>query len=345
MSRRGDGALTSTKKIGRFFSSMAASRLGRRGPIHLSHLVTTRCDCRCPTCIWRDNRAEELNTEEIEALYREAGEAGFVANALWGGEPLLRGDLEDLCHASRGAGMITTVITNGYHLPERAEDLAPAIDSLIVSIDYPDAARHDTFRGKAGIFDRALAGIRAVRGANPSPKVIVNCLLHRGNEGDMGAMAELARSLGASLYVCPAHEGTMPETGTSNRDSLARPEGLREAARELLALKRTHRINNSRTYLRRFLLEGEAYNCSAPFVFLTVGAEGDVTNCLRKGNPYGNLRESGLGEILERWDREEVVRGARGCHSCINPNVVDTSYTWGLRPEPLLNALALFFSR
>ncbi len=333
------------KKIGRFFSSMVASRIGRRGPIHLSHLVTTRCNCLCPTCVWRDNRSEEMQTREIETLYQQAGRAGLVANALWGGEPLLREDLERLCRASRDAGMITTVITNGYYLPERAEGLAREVDSVIVSLDYPEAGRHDAFRCMPGLFERALDGIRALRCASPAPKVILNCLLHRGNEGEMTAMAELAHSLQASLYVCPAHEGTTPDTGASNRDFLPRPRELRDAAQELLSLKRRYRINNSRTYLEHFLLQGKSYACRAPFVFLTVGPEGDVTNCLRKSKPYGNVRTASLETILQSWDRGEIARAVQGCDSCVNPNVVDTSYVWNLAPEPVRNALALFISR
>ncbi len=213
----------------------------RRGPLHLSHLVTTSCDCRCPTRICRDNRSEELGTREIADLYQQAGDAGMVTNALWGGEALLREDLERLCRASREAGMITTVITNGYRLPERAEELSREIDCIIGSLDYPEPGRHDAFRGMPGLFDRALDGIRALRRTIPYPKVIVNCL--------------------------------------------------------------------------------------------------------RRGDPCGNVRVSRLDEILARWDRQEVVRGARGCHSCVNPNAVDTSYVWGLHPEPLLNAMSLFFSR
>ena len=63
--------------------------------------------------------------------------------------------------------------------------------------------------------------------------------------------------------------------GTSNRAFRARSEGLREAARELLGPKRECRINNSRTYKKRFLFEGKPY-----------------------------------------------ARSARGCHSCVNRNVV-----------------------
>lgn len=223
MPGRGRATVTSrkTRKTARVFAKVVATRLGLSGPIHLSHLVTGRCDCRCPTCIWRDNTVEELDTETIESLYRGAGEAGLVAKAIWGGEPLLREDLPRLCRASRDAGLITTVITNGYLLPDRARELSGEIHSLIVSIDYPDSGRHDSFRGKEDIFERAVEGIEILRRLRAPQKIIVNCLLHRGNEGLMEEMARLAVSLGVSLYVCPAKEGTLLDTGQSNREALA----------------------------------------------------------------------------------------------------------------------------
>ncbi len=332
------------RKTARFFGRIAASRVGLGGPIHLSHLITGRCDCRCPTCLWRDNQSEEMCTEEVESLYRAAGRTGFVANAIWGGEPLMRADLARLCRASRQAGMITTVITNGYYLAERARELAGVVDSLIVSIDYPDRERHDAFRGREGVFAGAVEGIQTLQSMRSAPKIIINCLLHRGNESVMTDMAELATSLGASLYVCPAKEGTVRETGESNRAAVQRRESEQRVAEELLQLKRKHSINNSRAYLRRFLLRGQPYQCRAPLVFLTVNPNGDVVNCFRGDNPYGNVRRVNMDQILRRWSRRECFEAAEGCISCNNPNVVDTSYIWHLSREPLLNAVRMFLS-
>ncbi len=288
---------------------------------------------------------EELQAREIEVLYRGAEEAGFVANAIWGGEPLLREDLDQICRASRQSGMITTVITNGYSLAERARDLAREVDCFIVSLDYPEARAHDAFRGKPGLFQRAVEGIEALNRLGSPPKVIINCLLHRGNETRMTEMAELTRSLGVSLYVCPASEGTRRDTGVSNRDTLATQDSQRQAALDLLRLKRDYPINNSRTYLRRYLLQDRPYLCRAPLVFITVTPGGDVVNCFRGSAPYGNARETDFARIMKQWDRREALGATRGCHRCGNPNIVDTSYIWRLTPGPLLNAVQMFLAR
>ena len=341
--QRDSGARWGWSDIARFTRTLLASRLGRREPFFLSHLVTGRCNCSCPTCLWRDDKAEELETDVIERLYRSARDAGFVTNAIWGGEPLLRQDLGLLCRSSRENGMMTTVITNGFLLPDRANEIGKEVHCVIVSLDYPESAGHDSFRGVPGLFARAVEGIEVLKRMDSPRKIVINCLLHRGNENLMRQMADLARSLGVSLWVCPAKEGILKETGKTNKEALAPRASEQQAARELLDLKKKgYPINNSRTYLQKYLLNMTPYVCRVPFVSVTVSPEGNVTNCFNYDRPYGNVRASPFGEIMKKWDRREATNITRGCWECNNPDVVDTSYIWELRLEPSWNLLRAF---
>ena len=333
-------------EIARFARTLLASRVGVRGPFFLSHLITGRCNCRCPTCIWRDNEADELETSLIEGLYRDAKNAGFILNAIWGGEPLLRQDLGRLCRSSRENGMMTTVITNGLLLPDRADEIGKEVHCIIVSLDYPEATGHDSFRGMQGLFARAIEGIETLKRTNSSTKIVINCLLHRGNENMMGQMAELARSLGVSLWVCPAREGILKESGQTNKETLASRESEQQAARQLLDLKKKgYPINNSRNYLQKYLLNMTPYVCRVPFVFVTLTPEGNVTNCFRRDRPYGNVRRSPFTDIMKNWDHREAVNATKGCWQCNNPDIVDTSYIWQMRPEPAWNLLKTFLPK
>ncbi len=329
--------------LARFARTVLASRLGAHGPFFLSHLVTGRCNCQCPTCLWRDNTLEELDTSSVEQLYRSAGEAGFIANAIWGGEPLLRQDIGRLCRSSHQNGMMTTIITNGLLLPDRADEISREVHCVIVSLDYPDAKDHDAFRGTPGLFAKAVRGIELLKSLNRPKKVVINSLLHRGNEDKMHEMAELARYLGVSLWVCPAMEGISRETGQTNREFVVSPKAEEQAAGELLALKRKgYPINNSRTYLQKYLMDKEPYSCHAPLVFVTVSPEGNVSSCFNHDRPYGNVRTSSFDEIMRGWNRREVANATKGCWKCNNPDVVDTSYVWELRLEPSWNLLKAF---
>jgi MoaA/NifB/PqqE/SkfB family radical SAM enzyme len=341
--QRNSGTIWDLSRNGRFIRTLLASRFGRRGPFFLSHLITGRCNCNCPTCLWRDNEADELETSVIERLYQGAKDAGFVANSIWGGEPLLRQDLGRLCRSSRENRMITIVITNGLLLPDRAHEIGKEVHCIIVSLDYPESKNHDSFRGMPGLFARAVEGIEVLKRMNSPKKIIINCLLHRGNENMIGQMAALARSLGVSLWVCPAKEGISRETRETNREVLVSRESEQQVARELLGLKKKgYPINNSRAYLQRYLLNMKPYVCRVPFVFITVTSEGNVTNCFNYATPYGNVRASPFDEIMKNWDRHEVIDITKGCWKCNNPDVVDTSYIWELRLEPSFNLLKAF---
>ena len=344
--QRDSGPRWGWNEIARFTRILLSSRLGSRGPFFLSHLITGRCNCNCPTCLWRDSKVEELETSVIERLYQGAKNAGFIVNSIWGGEPLLRQDLAQLCRFSHKTGMMTIVITNGLLLPDRAHEIGNEIHCIIVSLDYPESEGHDSFRGMPGLFARAVEGIEILKRMNSPKKIIINCLLHRGNENMMGQMGALARSLGVSLWVCPAKEGISRETGESNKEVLASRESEQQAAKELLGLKKKgYPINNSRTYLQRYLMNRTPYVCRAPFVSVTVTPEGNVTNCFNYHRPYGNVRTSPFDEIMKNWDRREAATTTKGCWKCNNPDVVDTSYIWELRLEPSWNLLKTFLPR
>jgi len=344
--QRASGVRWGWSGIARFTRTLLSSRFSRRGPFFLSHLITGRCNCNCPTCLWRDNEADELETSVIERLYRGAKDAGFVANSIWGGEPLLRQDLGQLCRSSRENGMMTIVITNGLLLPDRAPEIGKEVNCIIVSLDYPESKGHDSFRGMPGLFARAVKGIEILKRMNSPKKIIINCLLHRGNENTMGQMAALARSLGVSIWVCPAKEGTSRETGETNKEVLASRESGQQAARDLLGLKKKgYPINNSRAYLQRYLLNMTPYVCRAPFAFITITPEGNIANCFNYDRPYGNVRASPFDEVMKNWDRREAATITKGCWKCNNPDVVDTSFIWELRLEPSLNLLKAFLPK
>ncbi len=323
--------------MNRLIVALAASRVRQR-PFYFSHLVTTRCNCRCPTCIWRDNRStSEMSAAEIGRLYRQGRRHGFKAVGLWGGEPLLRDDLAEILFAAKREGFITTLLTNGYYLEERTGELHDKLDSVVVSLDYPDE-EHDRQRGCRGLFQRVVGALETLNRRYPEMKVMVNCLLHRGNEDWLLEMAELCQKLRVSFYVCPVKVGVSPETGHSVKGWEA--EGETAAARALAGLKKNrYPLNNSYTYLERFLTRRESYVCHLPKISLLVYPGGEVANCTNPSAPLGNVRKEPLGDILESPAYERLKKQALHCNHCNNPNIVETSYMWDFKPEPLWNAL------
>jgi len=216
-------------------------------------------------CLWvRDGGgAAELSAREIDGVYREAADLGFVALAVWGGEPFVRHDLPDILKSARRCHLATTLITNGFFLAKRAEDISPFVDGVIVSIDNL-GREHDRLRGRSGLFEAALAGIRRLRAIGKT-KVILNVAVSRLNVSAVEPLARLAADLGVGLYLCPIETGegrpefdqTKPELGLNEKE-------LDAFCRQTLDLKRQGcPINNSRTYLRTFIGGRKPYRCHA----------------------------------------------------------------------------------
>ena len=67
------------------------TRVRWQHPVYLVHSLTAKCNARCGFCAWADFESpDQLTTNEVKDLYREARELGFIGVSMWGGEPLLR---------------------------------------------------------------------------------------------------------------------------------------------------------------------------------------------------------------------------------------------------------------
>ena len=327
----------------RLVTRLARAR-SRGRPHTLSHLVTTRCNGRCQTCLWRDPGLTELDTETVKWLYGEAGRAGLAQLVVWGGEPLLRQDLPELLLAARRAGLLTTLITNGWFLGERWRELRGRVDALILSLDDAGPA-HDALRGLAGLYERLEAFVAAVRGDPLRPTLLVNTVLSSLNRGALARVAPVAARWQAGLYFCPMETGLVTSMGvTAPLADLALPaEELRAAAQTAAALKSAgFPILTSRPYLELLARDPElrGYTCRAPRARLTVGADGSVRDCSHIDCPLADVRElRAAGEPLSRVFRlpgyQGMLERSASCTKCNNPDVIELSWLWDLRPAML----------
>ena len=83
-----------------------------------------------------------------------------------GGDPLKRPDLYDLIRYSVKIGLRTNVTPSATPLltAEAIDNFKDAgVTRMAISLDGPDAATHDDFRGIPGTFDRAMFALRHAR--------------------------------------------------------------------------------------------------------------------------------------------------------------------------------------
>lgn len=177
-------------------------------PISVCWSPLVRCNLACPHCL-DDKAVSELARPDRHRIAHLLAEAAILGVDISGGEPLLLRELPELIDILVAGGSAVSVTTNGTHLARRAEALASRVDAIRVSLDGPDAERHDHWRG-TGSFERAIAGIRAAV-AHGIPTQIQTVLLRSTARASVRPMTELAAALGAHgvtfLQMLPIGEG------------------------------------------------------------------------------------------------------------------------------------------
>lgn len=315
-------------------------------PFILSHLITSRCNADCETCLWKappDAATDELSTEEVTRLYQDAGKAGFAVLVLWGGEPLLRRDSGELLAVARAAGMRTTVITNGWHLEQRAAQIGPHTDRLMVSIDTIGAS-HDASRGLPGLFERLDAGIERIRRDHPKVFVIANVVLSRLNVDRLEEIAEYGKKHANLVSFQAMNEleyGHVERPIDGDGLRLSRAEEKDIAALMVDLKRRGYPVGVSNAYLRLLRSGDWSYNCHFKKVCLRVESNGDVLDCTKRGHALVNVRDMPLTEISGSRLYRDFTRRAEACSICRDFGTVEVSHLWEGRPSALWNAVKI----
>jgi heme b synthase len=165
--------------------------------------ITRSCNLACVHC-----RASalcgpypgELGTEKCLRLIDEIAEVAKPVIILTGGEPLLRADIYEIAAYGDSKGLRMVLATNGTFVTEAVAGklIASGIRRVSVSIDGPDAASHDAFRGVPGAFTEALAGIEAMKRAGMEFQI--NTTITQKNLAQIKEIHDLAHRLGAAAH-------------------------------------------------------------------------------------------------------------------------------------------------
>ena len=197
-----------------------ALRYGRKAKALPSHLLqfsadkkpivvwncTRTCNLRCVHC-YSQSRActyeGELSTDEGRRLIDAVADFGAPVILFSGGEPFMRKDLFELVEYARSRDLRAVISTNGTLItPDVATRLKDFNLSYVgVSLDGTEAV-NDRFRGVAGAYARAMAGIRACLGAGL--KVGLRFTINRRNVGEIPAIFRILEDEGIPR-VCLYH--------------------------------------------------------------------------------------------------------------------------------------------
>jgi AdoMet-dependent heme synthase len=165
--------------------------------------VTRSCNLACGHCrasALRGPYAGELDTGKCKQILDEIAAVGKPVIILTGGEPLLRPDIYEIAAYGDGKGLRMVLATNGTLVTGEvaAKLIRSGIKRVSVSIDGPDAASHDAFRGVTGAFAGAMAGIAAMKRAGLEFQI--NTTITKANLSRIREIHDLTHGLGAVAH-------------------------------------------------------------------------------------------------------------------------------------------------
>lgn len=249
--------------------------------------LTNDCNLHCPHCYRPGPPVRHLTLGEVRSTLDSLEIDGVNLGT---GESYLNPECDAILDLLDERGLRVSLVSNGTTVLGLDRPRLARLAEVEVSIDFPDRARMDAFRGE-GAFDRAVAALE--RCAEAAIPTTVLAVMMRDNHRDLAELARLARSLGAPLRVNTYQPVTSLEF-------LPRPEEFWYAVESLVA---------ATTVL----------GCSEPVVAAAAGLPLEGSPCGR-----GSIRVTPTGERRPcvYWPRDgrvlasEFRRLPEACRAC-----------------------------
>ena len=285
-------------------------------PNMMSYAVNDVCDAHCQHCSFfsgvDDKTRQVLTIEQAQHLIRDAQDLGISVLNFVGGEPLLREDLPGIVRAVNKDLTTTILFTNGSVLADRAAEMRTAgLDSVYVSLDAADAARHDVFRGSRGLFEKAVAGLQTALALGISTGISCTITPESFAAGELARIIELGKQLGVhEILVFDA----MP-TGRYQRrhDLVDNHDWVEVMIQSVVPYNRDPRYPGILVWA--YTAGHRAVGCSCGTSYFYVSPYGDVMSCDFNHASFGNILEKPLYQIWDELTSLEEFRHAKwgGC--------------------------------
>ena len=275
----------------------------RIGDITQRHLfsvtlaVTNRCNYNCWHCYNAGRAQQEISMSIFKKLVADLQALGVVHVTLTGGEPLLRGDLEEIAAFFDDRTYLTLNTTGEGLTQDRVRALRDSgIFAVGVSLDSTDPNEHDRFRGQKGAFDVALKALKLASQNDLYPYVIAVATRDFLRKDKFWTFMKFVSKIGALEVHLIEPSATGKLAGRS--DVL-----LKQADRELMwnyqsAVAKDDSLPILSSFL--YLESPHAFGCGAGLTHLYIDGSGEVCPCNLVPISFGNITHEPLLGILNK---------------------------------------------
>ena len=296
------------------------------GPSICNIAVTNVCNATCDFCNFAYDKGLVTHRSYIDVdSYRAALDILYRRGVRYltfqGGEPLLHPAMADMVAMSTAKGMGPTIVTNGWLLPKRLDELAEAgLKTVFISIDSAVAAEHERNRGLKGVCDRIReATARMVElEMTPLASVTMNKLIR-----DYRALVPFLRELGFAAvsfsYPRKAALGSSSLVYSEDSDLVDfTPEQLITAFQAVNDLRTDFPVQNPQASLadmqRHVRGEVETFPCFGGYKHFYMDWKLDLYRC-----------ETWDERMCSIWDFEQTPLIRDGCTACTTDCYRDSS--------------------
>ncbi len=301
-------------------------------PFSIVVSVSYRCNSRCKTCdVWRKTN-DDMTVDEWRKIFANLGRTPFYLT-FTGGEPFLRADLHELviAGAEQCRPGVITIPTNGLltkRTLDRVDQICAAASHAQIGINLSldgVGPEHDEIRGVPGNWDRAMQtwqGLKQLQTKHKNLVLSVHTVVSKFNIHRIRDIVEGLAFLEPDSYITEVAEERV-ELDTVGWDITPSPEQYAPVANYLSArsvaapargLARFTQAFRARYYqlAKRVLQEQtQVIPCHAGWASGHIAPDGDVWTCCIRGEPVGNLRQTGCDLRPIWYERAGELRRLR----------------------------------
>ena len=300
--------------------------LRRGGPALCNIAVTNSCNATCDFCNFANGKIARKDLRWIDASRLNAAleilyGRGIRYVSFFGGEPLLHASLPEMVRMAVARGMGTALITNGWLLPSKLDDLSAAgLKTIYISIDAASVIAHESNRGLKNLVARIRASTFRMQelGITALAQVTISKLI-----GDYQALGTFLRGLGFEAVAF-----SYPQRVRLGSTSLAWSESSRlvnftdrelaSAFFDVDSLRKSVPVSNpsaSIADMKRHLLgQPEHFVCYGGYKSFYLDWNFDVWRCDSWNRPMCSV-----------WDFDKASMVRDGCTACIADCYRDSS--------------------
>lgn len=302
-------------------------RLVRQGgPALCNVAITNSCNATCDFCNFANGKIARQNlrwmdVKQLDSALDILHRRGIRYVSFFGGEPLLHPHVTEMIGLSVEKGMGTSLITNGWLLPAKLDELAAAgLKTIYISMDAASVTSHERNRGLKNLVERIRAANARMPklGITPIAQVAMSKLIN-----DYQALAPFLNDLGfkAVAFSYPQRmrlgSSSLAWSDSSRLVNFSDPE-LISAFDAVDDLRRTFPVNNPRSSIadmkRHLLKKPEHFACYGGYKSFYMDWNFNIWRCDAWQKPMCSV-----------WDFQKTPLIRDGCTACIADCYRDSS--------------------